>query len=80
MKRSLTYSILFLALFLISCDKECNVEGDCALIPDPGPCEAAFPKYYFDQDSGTCKEFLWGGCDGVVPFDTLEECRECKCQ
>ncbi|MBA4146415.1 MAG: proteinase inhibitor I4 serpin, partial [Cytophaga sp.] len=27
-----------------------------------------------------CKEFIWGGCGGVVPFETLEECKGgCQC-
>ena len=28
---------------------------------------------------GKCKEFTWGGCDGIVPFDTMEECEKCEC-
>jgi hypothetical protein len=47
----------------------------CALVPDPGPCKAAIPKFYFDQSAQTCREFIWGGCGGTVPFDTLRECR-----
>jgi hypothetical protein len=50
----------------------------CDLEPDPGPCFAAFRKYYFDKEEQQCKEFIWGGCDGIVPFDTLEDCRECE--
>ena len=49
----------------------------CTLEPNRGPCEAYIPKYYFDSDAGVCKEFIWGGCGGVVPFDTLEECQVC---
>lgn len=51
--------------------------GKCTLAPDAGDCEAAIPKYYYDQSEQECKEFLWGGCGGVVPFETLEECEEC---
>lgn len=50
----------------------------CELIPDSGPCEAAMPRYYFDQEEQKCKEFLWGGCEGTVPFDTLEACQVCE--
>jgi hypothetical protein len=49
------------------------------LEPNPGPCFAAISKYYFDKDDGKCKEFIWGGCNGIVPFDSLEECKECEC-
>ena len=52
----------------------------CALMPNPGLCFAAIPKFYFDPEAQECVEFTWGGCGGVVPFDTLEECQECECE
>ncbi len=51
----------------------------CELEPEAGPCRAAIPKYYFDKDEKKCKEFTWGGCEGVVPFETLEDCEACDC-
>ncbi|XP_069799624.1 putative Kunitz-type serine protease inhibitor [Dendropsophus ebraccatus] len=27
-----------------------------------GPCRAAFPRWFFDHSSGTCKTFTYGGC------------------
>jgi len=63
-----------LILFLITCDKSDPLDDACYLIPDAGPCKGSFPRYYYDQDTGKCKEFLWGGCDGMVPFETMEEC------
>ena len=48
----------------------------CDLEPDVGPCRAAIPKYYFDKETQTCKEFIWGGCEGTVPFHTLAACEE----
>ena len=62
----------------------CSKHGDalpeiCNLIPDPGMCYAAIPKVYFDGEDGACKEFTWGGCGGVVPFDSMEVC-QCQCQ
>jgi len=50
-------------------------EHPCNLEPDAGSCEAAMSRYFFDKEEGKCKEFLWGGCDGTVPFDLLEVCR-----
>jgi len=50
-------------------------EHPCNIEPDPGNCEAAMPRYYFDKEERECKEFLWGGCDGIVPFDNLEVCK-----
>jgi len=49
------------------------------LEPDKGNCRAMITKYYYDKEEGKCKEFIWGGCDGAVPFETLEECKECEC-
>ena len=53
-------------------------QSPCDLEPDPGPCFAAIPAYYFNQDTQSCAEFIYGGCAGVVPFWTLEEC-ESEC-
>lgn len=46
----------------------------CLLQPDPGPCKGLFWKYYFKQKTKKCEKFAWGGCDGVVPFETQQEC------
>ena len=48
---------------------------DCNSIPDPGICLAYFQTFYFDQTTSQCEESYWGGCDGVVPFWTLEDCQ-----
>ena len=45
-----------------------------ALDPHPGHCEADMTRYYYDREEERCKAFSWGGCGGVVPFETLEEC------
>lgn len=48
----------------------------CTMVPEKGPCKAIFWKYHYEQKSNSCKEFLYGGCDGVVPFETKEECEK----
>ncbi len=53
--------------------------SNCKLEPQVGPCNAAFSRYYFDQEENKCKVFTWGGCNGVVPFETLEDCELCAC-
>lgn len=78
--------ILLAFLILCSCDNDaeettmlCGAAMDkCDLVPDPGYCKAYIPKYYFDKTDGKCKEFIWGGCGGVVPFHTMEECIQCE--
>lgn len=49
--------------------------GVCGLEPDPGMCKAYMPRYYFDKTSNICQEFIWGGCGGTVPFESLSECQ-----
>lgn len=69
----------FFCFLQYGCKKDCSSNSNCNLEPDPGVCEAYFPKYYFDQEAQTCKEFIWGGCEGTVPFETLEDCEACEC-
>ena len=49
---------------------------NCELEPDPGECDAAFEIFYFDQNTLSCESAWWGGCNGIVPFWTLEACQE----
>jgi hypothetical protein len=70
---------LICSILLFGCNKDAVTNSNCNLEPDSGNCEAYIPKYYFDQQSGTCEEFIWGGCGGTVLFDTLEECEDCEC-
>ena len=62
-------------LLLINCDKDDPLDESCLLAPDPGLCQAAFSRYYYNSETEKCTQFLWGGCGGVVPFETLEECK-----
>jgi Kunitz/Bovine pancreatic trypsin inhibitor domain/Uncharacterized protein conserved in bacteria (DUF2330) len=48
----------------------------CRKKPDRGPCKGMFESYYFDSVSHSCKMFIWGGCQGSVPFRTLDECQK----
>jgi len=55
---------------------ECQDQTDyCRLQPMVGFCEARIPRYYFDGLSGTCKQFIYGGCGGNANnFKTKWEC------
>jgi len=47
----------------------------CSLPPQTGPCRAAMPRWYKDSKSGSCAQFLYGGCEGNANnFVTLAEC------
>ncbi|ADP71968.1 proteinase inhibitor I2 Kunitz metazoa [Rhodomicrobium vannielii ATCC 17100] len=48
----------------------------CHLKPEGGRCKANFEAYYFDPAAGACKWFSYGGCGGVVPFETLDACEK----
>ena len=84
--RFTSFLTLCLCIFIAisCCDDEDGNDGinscaECELEPEVGPCNAAIPRFYFDKKENECKQFIWGGCAGVVPFETLEECEECAC-
>ena len=54
--------------------KEKEIDS-CELKPDVGLCKGNIIRYYFDETTNSCQEFIWGGCGGVVPFDTLSRCQ-----
>ena len=76
-KSVLWLPILTLTTLSSSCVKS-KSDDRCLLKPDAGNCEAYMPRYYYDNKSGKCKEFIWGGCQGTVPFETLKECKTCE--
>lgn len=49
---------------------------ECYLEPDPGFCFGYIPMYYFNPLTNSCEQFIWGGCAGVVPFQSLSVCQE----
>uniref|UniRef100_A0A3P9B942 BPTI/Kunitz inhibitor domain-containing protein n=1 Tax=Maylandia zebra TaxID=106582 RepID=A0A3P9B942_9CICH len=51
----------------------------CAAAPVVGPCKGTFPRWYYDQNVGECKHFLYGGCQGnhnnfLQELDCVSEC------
>ncbi|XP_008286248.1 kunitz-type protease inhibitor 2 [Stegastes partitus] len=47
----------------------------CLVGPDPGPCRAAFPMFYYNPDSASCQSFMYGGCQGNENrYGSVEEC------
>ena len=48
----------------------------CCLQPVNGRCKAMIEKFRFDQASGKCVAYFYDGCGPVVPFDSLDACRQ----
>ena len=46
----------------------------CLERPEAGSCRAAKPAFYYDYATDSCRQLLWGGCGGTVPFDSMEDC------
>jgi len=65
------------------CEVACRVTKQSIAGKDPicnsevkiGSCRSRLEKYYYDQQSGTCKLFLYSGCQGGENmFDTISQC------
>lgn len=64
------------ALLLAGCQSNSDkLPAECQLKPESGRCRAAIERYWFDPQTESCKAFIWGGCDGVAPFETLQDCQ-----
>jgi hypothetical protein len=71
--------LIVIGLGSLSCERDCASSERCQLEPDSGPCYAYFTRYYYDKTEKRCKPFVYGGCGGAVPFETLAQCQECEC-
>jgi hypothetical protein len=47
----------------------------CGLPADPGPCEGALRRWFFNAATGKCEQFIYGGCEGNANnFERPGEC------
>lgn len=53
-----------------------KMDPKCLQKGETGRCRAAIRRYYFDSEKGKCQMFIWGGCGGIVPFETMESCQK----
>ncbi|KAK7109935.1 hypothetical protein V1264_013889 [Littorina saxatilis] len=37
---------------------------DCRLLLIGGPCDAYFPRWFYNTGTRTCESFIYGGCGG----------------
>lgn len=52
----------------------------CTMPKVTGPCRAYFLKWYFDTSSGSCRQFVYGGCNGNGNQFQLKEDCEANCR
>jgi len=53
-----------------------KIDPRCQQKGETGRCRAAIQRYYFNSEKGECQMFIWGGCGGIVPFETMESCQK----
>ena len=55
-------------------------EDICMLSPETGTCRGSFERYFYNNQSGECESFLYGGCDANANnFEDKETCENrCK--
>lgn len=55
--------------------EHCVIDDICRAPAAVGPCDAAFPRWFHNFETGRCEEFTWGGCGGNDNnFETKDEC------
>uniref|UniRef100_A0A6M2E3J8 BPTI/Kunitz inhibitor domain-containing protein n=1 Tax=Amblyomma tuberculatum TaxID=48802 RepID=A0A6M2E3J8_9ACAR len=72
-------TIFLVSLFGCSCFEEDPAYMQCTQYPDRGPCKGRVYRYYFNFVRGTCRLFVYGGCEGNTNnFKRRTEClRRC---
>lgn len=76
MSKGLFITLSSVVVMLLAGCQSTPLPDACYQKPESGHCRAAFTRYYFDQDRQQCRPFIWGGCDGTVPFDTEQACQQ----
>ena len=75
--RSTSGSIFDQISSVVENTNQVNTNNDrCAFVPDAGLCKCSFENYFFNQETQKCDSFNWGGCNGLIPFETLQECTD----
>ena len=66
-----------LTLLLIAASVASVASDPCSLPKVEGSCRAQTLRFHFNQNSGKCEAFMYGGCRGNANnFQTLKECHQ----
>ena len=65
--------------FLLALHYTDTMGAYCTLPKEAGNCLAYIPAWYYDHDTGTCKEFVYGGCGGNDNRFTTKDVCEASC-
>ncbi|XP_015914290.1 boophilin-H2-like [Parasteatoda tepidariorum] len=62
------------------CGKAEHLPSACQQEKEVGECRAAVPRYFYNQETGECEFFIYGGCNGNSNnFNTKDDCEDvCK--
>ncbi len=62
------------------CNNACNPRPVCEQPAEVGPCDAAIPRWFFNDETRRCERFTYGGCGGNENnFASENECaRTCS--
>ena len=77
-----TFAVFAIASSLSGCgsrhalSNQDELPVECLAKPEPGSCHAAQTKFYYDYREDRCKPFVYGGCKGRVPFQTMKDCSQ----
>ena len=54
-----------------------GLNDTCKLPAVVGPCRMAVPRWYFNNNTGQCTQFTYGGCNkNANNFNTKEDCKK----
>ncbi|XP_040589026.1 WAP four-disulfide core domain protein 6A-like [Mesocricetus auratus] len=62
---------------MFACGKKCvdPNEDVCSLPQVAGPCLASFRRWWYNKETKTCTEFIYGGCQGNLNnFQSKDVC------